>query len=148
MSQFVGEVRDYLRDYPELNRLIVGEETSNKQIEYAVNLALDEWNSTPPPIKHTLSNFPSRTILLMLTLIYILHSAGMKKSRDHLPFNDGGFVVPAEEQTTLYSNWISMLRNQVNPLIARLKVALNIEGSGEAAAASEYSMIDIGGFTE
>ena len=47
-DQFVEEVRGYIRDFPELNRIIRGAETSNRMMKYCIVLALDEWNTTPP----------------------------------------------------------------------------------------------------
>ena len=48
LIRFVSEVRLYLRDYAELNRLIDGEETSDRMLAWAVIDALDDINNTPP----------------------------------------------------------------------------------------------------
>ena len=59
-NNFVPEVRAYIRDFPELNRLISGEETSNRMIEYCARLAIDEYNTTPPLTSLAIGAFPSR----------------------------------------------------------------------------------------
>jgi hypothetical protein len=141
-AAFVQEVRDYIRDFPELNRLISGEESSSRMIEYCVWLAVDEWNTTPPLSSQQVANFPSRTILLVLTIIYILQSVGVLKSRNRFTYNDGGFSVVTEEQDDRYQRWISLFRSQINPKITRLKVALNIEGGWNAGVGSEYGWIN------
>lgn len=141
LEQFKDEVRAWMRDFPELNRLISGEESSGRMVEYCVHLALDEWNTTPPLSSFTIENFPSRTILLHLTVIHLLTSVGILKSRNRFTYSDGGFSVQTEEQDGQYMNWIQLLRSQVNPRIERLKVALNIEGGWGAGVHSEYGWI-------
>ena len=140
-ATFVPEVRAFIRDFPELNRLISGEETSNRLIEYCAHLAVDEYNTSPPLTRHDISSFPSRTILLNLTLIQILTSVGILHSRNRFSYNDGGFSVETEQQETLYQNWIQLLRSQTMPRMQALKVAKNIESGWGGGVGSEYGWI-------
>jgi hypothetical protein len=142
MEQFKSEVRGYIRDFPELNRLISGEESSDRMVEYCIWLSIDEWNTTPPVTANVLSDFPSRLILLQLTLCHLLMSVGILKSRNRFTYNDGGFSVQTEEQDTMYSRWIQLLRSQVDPKLMRLKVALNISGGYGGGLGSEYGWIN------
>jgi hypothetical protein len=130
-----------MRDFPELNRLISGEESSDRMVQFCAWLALDEWNTTPPLSSHAFSDFPSRSLLLRLTIIQLLTSVGMLKARNRFTYNDGGFSVQTEEQDTLYMNWIQFLRSQVVPQMRDLKTALNIEGGWDAGVGSEYGII-------
>lgn len=141
LKQFVNEVRAYIRDFPELNRLIAGHETSDRMMEYCVWLALDEWNTTPPLSSHSVEGFPSRTILLNLTIIHVLTSVGLLKSRNRMPYSDGGFSVDTETQDDSYPKWIQLIRAQINPRITQLKVALNIAGGWGTSVRSEYAWI-------
>ena len=50
-------------------------------LEYCACLAIDEWNTTPPLSNVGISSFPSRFILLQLTLCHLLTSVGILKSR-------------------------------------------------------------------
>lgn len=140
-ENFVPEVRAYLRDFAELNRLIAGEETSSRMIEYCAHLALDEFNTTPPLTSYAISDFPSRSILLHLTIIHILTSVGILKSRNRFSYSDGGWSSDTEQQDQLYQNWIQLLRAQTAPRMQSLKVALNIEGGWGAGLSSEYGWI-------
>jgi hypothetical protein len=142
LERFKSEVRGYIRDFPELNRLITGEESSDRMIQYCVFLALDEYNTTPPLSSNTVSDFPSRVILLQLTLIHLLTSVGILKSRNRFVYNDGGFSVQTEQQDSSYVQWISLLRSQVDPKVTRLKIALNISGGYGASLPSEYAWIN------
>ena len=142
LEAFKSEVRAYIRDFPELNRLITGEESSDRMIQYCIFLALDEYNTTPPLTSNTVIDFPSRIILIQLTLIHLLTSVGILKSRNRFVYNDGGFSVQTEQQDASYLQWISLLRSQVEPKLTRLKVALNISGGYGAALPSEYAWIN------
>jgi len=141
MEQFKSEVRGFLRDFPELNRLISGEESSDRMIEYCTWLAIDEWNVTPPLSSHALSDFPSRFILLHLTIIHLLTSVGILKSRNRFSYSDGGFSVQTEEQDGMYQRWIQLMRSQVDAKILRLKTALNISNGWGAGLGSEYGWV-------
>lgn len=138
---FINEVRAFMRDFPELNRLISGEESSDRMIEYCTWLAIDEWNTTPPLAQVSLQTFPSRSILLYLTIVHLLTSVGILKSRNRFNYNDGGFSVQTEIQDELYLRWAQMLRSQVAPQVRQLKTALNIEGGWNAGVGSEYGWI-------
>lgn len=140
-ESFIQEVRYYMRDWKELNRLIAGFESSDRMVGYCVWLALDEFNTTPPLTESTVADFPSRVILLQLTIIHLLTSVGLLKSRNRFNYNDGGFSVQTEVQDELYQRWIGMFRGQVNTQVQRLKVALNIAGAWGGGVGSEYSWI-------
>ena len=56
----IGLVRAKLRDYPELNRLIEGRETSDREIAFAIMETIDDFNTTPPLIQ----NFNLESFLL------------------------------------------------------------------------------------
>jgi hypothetical protein len=132
-----------MRDHEELNRLISGEETSNRLITYCMWLGVDEFNITPPILGKVtaVDQFPSRYILLYLTIIQVLTSVGLLKSRNRFTYSDGGFSVKTEEQDQLYQRWIGLMRQQISPLIQRYKVSANIEGGWDAGVGSEYGWI-------
>jgi hypothetical protein len=142
LEKFKSDVSGYVRYFQELNRLIVGEESSDRMIQYCVFLALDDWNTTPPLASNTVSDFPSRVILLQLTIIHLLTSVAILKSRNRFVYNDGGFSAQTEEQDGAYLQMVALLRSQVDPKIIRLKVALNIAGGYGAGLPSEYTWIN------
>jgi len=141
VDQFTSEVRAYIRDFEELNRLISGEESSDRMIQYCIALALDEYNVMPPLSSNTISDFPSRSILLQLTICHLLTSVGILKSRNRFQYSDSGFSVQTEAQDDRYVRWIQLIRSQLNPMIMRLKVAINISEGYGASLGSEYGWI-------
>ena len=47
-DSFIQTVRYFLRDYPELNRIVKGEEHSNRMIAFAIMDFLSDFAGTPP----------------------------------------------------------------------------------------------------
>jgi len=138
LQQFVGLVRAYMRDYPELNRLIKGEEHSDRLIAFAAMDSLDDFNSTPPMTQYQFTNFPSKYLLLRGTVITLLESIGLLMTRNHLNFSDGGIQVGVSDKTPLIQSWIQLFTNKYEQKKDRLKVALNIEGGWGGGVHSEY----------
>lgn len=139
LQQIISLVRAYLRDYPELNRLIKGEEHSDRMIAWAVFDCIDDWNSTPPLIGAvSLNSFPSRSLLLRGTVINLLESVGLLQTRNHLTFSDGGIQVGVSDKTPLLQSWIQLLGNKYEEKKLKLKIAMNIEGGWGSGVHSEY----------
>ncbi len=138
LQQFVGMVRAYMRDYPELNRLITGEEHSDRLIAWAIIDALEDFNTTPPMTQFQFSNFPSKGLLLRGAVINLLESVGLLMTRNHLTFSDGGIQVGVSDKTPLIQSWIQLLTNKYEQKKDRLKVAINIEGGWGGGVHSEY----------
>lgn len=136
--QFVAVVRQFMRDYPELNRLIQGEEHSNRMISWAILDALDDFNTTPPITQLQLTSFPSRYLLLRGTVISLLESLGMLMTRNQLTFSDGGIQVGISDKTNLLMNWIQMFTNKYEQKKKELKIAMNIESGWGGGVHSEY----------
>ncbi|MEC8306290.1 MAG: hypothetical protein VXZ72_00320 [Chlamydiota bacterium] len=138
---FVGEVRMYLRDYPELNRLIEGEETSDRMIAWAVIDALDDINNRPPAIgSFTVGNFPYRSLLLRGTVITVLQSVGILQTRNQLQYSDGGISVGASDKAPMLMQWIQMLSASYEQKLDKWKISRNITEafSGESVMSDYY----------
>lgn len=138
LQRFVGVVRAFMRDYPELNRLIKGEEHSDRLIAWAIIDTLEDFNTTPPMTGYGLSSFPSKHLLLRGTVISLLESVGLLMTRNHLTFSDGGIQVGVSDKTPLIQSWLQMFTNKYEQKKTQLKIALNIEGGWGGGLHSEY----------
>jgi len=138
LAQFVQVVRNFLRDKPELNRLIQGEEHSDRLIAWAVIDAIDDYNTTPPFSGHSFGDFPSKSLLLRGTTINLLESVGLLMTRNSLPFSDGGIQVNLNEKTPLIQSWISLFANRYEAKKREMKIAINLENGWGSGVHSEY----------
>lgn len=144
LNQVVAMIRMYMRDFPELNRLIVGEETNDRMIAWAVLDAIDDWNSTPPFLGRVgLNNFPSISWLREASVMRILESVALLQTRNQISFSDGGLSQSVSDKTPLLMNWVQLFQSRTEQKKTQIKASMNIElamdGSG---VSSEYLLIN------
>ena len=144
MNEMVAMIRLYLRDFPELNRLISGEETSDRMIAWAIIDALDDYNTTPPFIgSASLNNFPSTSLLREGAVIRILESVGLLQVRNQMNYSDGGVSVSISDKAPLLMGWIQMLRQSYEQKKIRIKSSMNVEMAFEGDGIhSEYFVVN------
>jgi hypothetical protein len=144
LVQFIQVVRMVMRDYPELNRLIRGEEHSDRLIAWAILDVIDDWNTTPPLIGPvTISSFPSAHLLVQGTVVSLLKSAGLLMTRNAIAFSDGGFSYNTDKTAALMA-WIQLHDNEYEKKKLRLKTATNIARAWGGGLHSEYLWISSG----
>ncbi len=130
-KSFVAMVRLYTRDNPELNRLIAGEESTDRMIMWAVLDALDNFNGTPHFTDMSLEELlgrNQRSLMLRLTVEALLESVGLLQTRNHINYSDGGINVGVNDKTPLIMNWLQYFRAFTEQKMQRVKVSMNIEG--------------------
>jgi len=138
-------VRAKLRDYKELNRLVAGEESSDRQIAFAALQTIDDWNCTPPLIDAvSLSSFPSFSLLVDGTIVQLLQSIGLLQMRNHMSYTDGqGVSVSTSDKAPQLMAWANVFGQAYESKKMRLKMAQNLEGSmNSSGMPSEYTYIN------
>jgi hypothetical protein len=147
-QNFVQMVRLYLRDYSELNRLISGEETSDRMIAWAVLDAVSDFNSTPHPTNVSLEDMMEmnlQSLLLRMTVTSVIESVGLLQTRNHINYSTGGMNVGVNDKTPLLLNWLQYFKGYTEQMKTRVKVSMNINsilGSGHHGVHSEYWAIN------
>ena len=140
---FVQIVRNYLRDHPELNRLVAGEETSDRMVAWCVLDALSNFNGQTPITRYTLEDLIDKQqqhLLLRMTVECVIESVGLLQTRNHINYSDGGLNVGVNDKTPLLMNWLQYYRSFTEQRLQKVKVALNIEsilGPSNVGAHSE-----------
>jgi hypothetical protein len=128
---FVQVVRLYLRDFPELNRIVAGEESSDRQIAWAIHDALSDFNGTPhftTLMLEDLLQLNQHALLLRMTTISLIESVGLLQTRNHINYSNGGINVGVNDKTPLLMNWLQYFRAFTDQMKQRVKVAINIQG--------------------
>ena len=138
MSAFVQEIRAYMRDYPELNRLTEGEENSDRMIVWAIIDTLEDFNSSPPPITLPFEQIP-KSILRYGVVSTLLESVMLLSTRNQLAYSDGGINVNLDK-TPLLMQMQNMLRQLYDLKKREFKISKNIEG-GYGSISSEYYLL-------
>jgi len=151
-NDVVAQVRLFVRDFAELNRLVDGEESSDMMIAFAVMGALSEFSSRPPPLGiYTVEDFISRGWahpLLTGSVAHLLAQVGILQTRNHLPFSDGGLNVAVSDKTPLLQSWIGIMRSQWDPWIRDTKIAENISQMMGSGVGAHSELLLIHGFSD
>lgn len=143
---FVKTVRLFLRDHAHLNRLISGEESSDRMIVWAVVDFLSDFNQTPPPLgAFTLEQLLEINCYRLCrdgTVIALLESVAMLQTRNRLNFSDGGINVSVEDRGPELLQWVAKFEGRYERSKREIKVSLNIQGmAGAGGVFSEFSLI-------
>lgn len=144
LKMFVGQVREYMRDHAVLNRLIRGEETSDRQMAFAVIKAISQFNTRPPRSRYSLRQLLDEelfSLLMDLTVVAVIESVGLLQTRNHINYSAGAMNVGINDKTPLLMQWLQYYRASTDQEIQRVKTAMNIEsilGPGNFGNFSEY----------
>lgn len=142
LQKLVIVLRQYLRDYAELNRLITGQESGDRFLAFALLDALDDFNNTPPITRYDLTNFPSVSLLIRGAAISVIESVGILATRNQLSFSDGGVAMHISDKAPLMLSWLQMFSNKYEEKKVQLKKAINIEKAWGPGVGSEYAFIN------
>ena len=146
VRDFVPVVRMYLRDFPELNRLMSGTESDDRQITWAIFDAMSDFNGTPPITMYGIDDLFQRgqqALLLRMVTCSLVESVGLLQTRNHLNYSTGGTTVGINDKTPLLMNWLQYFKSYTEQMKQRVKVALNVESiMNVGGLSSEYRAIN------
>ena len=144
MEQLVSMMRLYLRDYPHLNRLIEGEETSDRMIAWAILDAIQDFNTTPPFIGNIgIDSLVSVPMLRDKVICTILESLYILQTRNQVNYSDGGISFSISDKGQALYSFIQLLQQRYETKLVKMKSSLNVEMAmtGEGVL-SEYFVIN------
>lgn len=134
-------LRLFTRDTPQLNRLTRKEESDNEMFDFALEMAISDWNSTTPILGAvTIQNFPSLFLLMQGAAIQLLISQGILQARNELQYNAGGSSFVRSNKSNYYMQWAINLQNQYELKKRNIKIQQNIS-RGWGGVHSEYDRI-------
>lgn len=145
---FVQAVRGYTRDFPELNRIVAGEESTDRQIAWSVMDALADFNGTPHLTNYCLEDLLQRNqhyLLIRMTVISLIEQVGLLQTRNHINYSTGGTNVGVNDKTPLLMGWLKYFKSFTDQRKQHVKVALNIEGilgPSNMGVPSEYMFVN------
>ena len=98
------DVRTFLRDAdPDANLLLDDYEFTPEELRSAMNLIVDKWNETPPPVQsYTVETFPWRYHMLLGTSSNLLRMAAFRYQRNDLQYQIGGGTVMDQAKAQAY----------------------------------------------
>jgi hypothetical protein len=130
-NAFIQTVRLFTRDHPQLNRLIKGEESSDRMIAWAIMDFLSDFAGSPPNLGYysldDLCQMHYQSFALRGTCVALLQSIGILQTRNQLSFSDGGISVGVSDKAPMWMQWIRDFQAKYEQEKIQRKVSLNIE---------------------
>lgn len=145
---FVAAVRLFIRDNAELNRLVAGEESTERQIAWSVADAISDFNGTPHFTNMSLDDILSRNLhhlLVRMTVCSLVEQVGLLQTRNHVNYSTGGISVGVNDKTPLLMQWLQYFKSYTDQRKQHVKIALNIEGilgPSNSGVHSEYFLVN------
>lgn len=134
-------LRLFLRDTPQINRLIRKEESDDELLTFALEMAISDWNSTSPHIGQVhIGNYPSLYLLMHAAAIQILKTQGLVQARNELNYSAGGSSFMRSNKSNYYMQWMANFANEYEAKKRNMKISQNIE-RGWGGVSSEYDRI-------
>ena len=142
MDKALRYLRLFMRDTPELNRLIRTEESDKEMMTFAIEMAISDYNTTTPIIGGctTIASYPSLFLLLHGAAIQLLKSQGLLQARNELNYSAGGSSFIRSNKSNYYLTWMQNFANEYELKKRNLKIHKNIT-RGWGGTASEYDRI-------
>lgn len=145
-QSLIDVVRKFLRDNPKLNELRGVMESDDDDIRLAINMAISDWNMTPPLLAPVgLNNFPIPNWLILATVVFVLQSAGILQYRNELPYNDSGISVNPWSKGPNYFKTAMQWAQFVEQQKREYKYAINIANTFGVVRSPEYLVWDWAG---
>ena len=140
------KAREYLRlflmDTEELNRLLRRKEIDDKRLDFAIQMAISNWNTTTPRLGQVnIGNFPSLYLLIHMAAVVCLKMAGLYQSRNELTYGSGGSSFVRSNKTAYYQSWIQNFSAEAEQKMLNSKIQSNVEGAYGGGFHSEYWLI-------
>lgn len=138
---FIRQVRRFMQDYPGLNSLLQGEELKDSMLELFVDMAMDDWSTTPPVVNQVRSveAHPSRYLLMLKVVTIALKSCAMLYARNNLNYSDGGVQLATADRAPVYMQIAQVLEDEYQRGKIRLLKTMNAE-QAYGGVHSEYLM--------
>lgn len=138
----ITDIRTYIQDKPEINRLLGREEFSPEQIKNAIKFATFEFNETPPmtDLAFDEADFPYPGMLLTGILSILILGKSMEKYRNRLAYQTDGVNIDDEAMADPYYKIGMDLKQEFLGKIKQIKIAENIK-QGFGHVPSDYSSL-------
>ena len=141
----VALIRSKMRDFPELNRLVAGQETSDGELFSALMETLEDYNLSPPLIANvTLTEHPSPSLLVNGSIVRVLESIALLQNRNHMVYSDGqGVQVSVSDKAPQLMQFQNLFNARYERQRDKLKLALNLSGAlNRSGVSSEYALVN------
>jgi hypothetical protein len=147
----VRQVRSLIQDFPTVNELFEGEESSDEKIARHLVEVIEDWNGTPPLLSFKLDpltlqsqvNFQGpRTWIVNATAARVLRSVMFKLARNDVPYTAGSVTIQPSSVWRNLQPLVQEMEAEYRANKQGFKIAQNVSGAfgdgGYRAALTEH----------
>lgn len=122
------QIRMFLRDKAENNILLDTVQFSQKDVDQAVYMAVDNFNAITPQTSLYPTNFPNRYLLLLGTAKYLMLSEAFLQVRNQATYQDGDIApIGISDKVAAYSQLFQIIKAEWDELSRGIKTQNNLE---------------------
>lgn len=135
-------LRLFLQDTPALNLLKGAYESTEDDIDFAIQMAISDWNFTAPLLRPvTIENFPNLWALMHGSAVQVLKSQGLLQTRNKLNYTTAGSNFTRFDKGGDYQAWMINFAQELAVKTRNFKIAQNIASAYGGGVSSEYARI-------
>jgi|APSaa5957512622_1039677.scaffolds.fasta_scaffold49969_3 hypothetical protein len=126
VKHMIARVRGFLVDDPKVNRLIDGEEFSDRQIYWALVEVMADFNEWTPSTNFSFEDFRHRNLLVRGASAWLLTSSGILQTRNAVSYSDGGATISDTPKINALMSWVQYLQSAYEQRREAVKRSINI----------------------
>jgi len=138
------DIRIFLQDYPEHNRLLNQAEFDPEMIRKGIENSISIFNTIPPPIMtmdpKRPEDFPYKDLLLIGTTSYLLLGMGLARYRNKMNWSTDGVTIDDQAMADVYLQMGNSMKQEFKDGVKQNKVAENY-ARGWGSTRSDYSSL-------
>jgi hypothetical protein len=151
----VRQVRSLIQDYPYVNELFEGEESSDEKIARHLIEMVEDWNSTPPLLNHRITPLDllttrfsgPRTWLVNATAARVLKAVIFKLARNAVSFTAGNVTIQPNDVWRNLQPLVQELETEYKANKVSFRIAQNVssaygDGGYRSALTEHYYGLD------
>ena len=129
------QVREFMRDFPDMNPLIDGVEFKEDAVVRAIRMTVSMSNTVSRPTSYTVTDFPNDYVLLMGVCSYLLKSEGLRQLRNEAMYQDGNIQpVGLDNKQQAYAALAGQYLQEFIQMITSIKVQANLSSFGSMSS--------------
>lgn len=122
------QIRMFLRDKAENNILLDQVQFSQKEVDFAVEMAVSNYNAITPQTNVYPTTFPHKYLLLLGTAKFLMTSESFLQIRNQATYQDGDIApIGVSDKASAFSQLSNLLKSEWDELSRGVKTQNNME---------------------
>ncbi len=141
----VDQVRMFMQDKAENNILLDDVQFNQDQVNFAVEMATEEYNAMTPVSYETPSTFPNKYLLLLGASKFLMMSTTFLQIRNQATVQDGDVTnIGIDDKQAAYAQLYNVIRSEWMEIARNIKNQRNMEGAYDSLGSGYRTILHRG----